>query len=63
MDIMVLFVMKKVIVNPDKHQVCCFSPPKSVSMDHFLRDTRNVCTNTIPDDVVVNEIIEGLNCS
>ena len=50
---------RSVIVNPDKHQVCCLSPPKSVSMDHFLRDTRNVCTNMIPDDVTVNEIIEG----
>jgi len=54
---------RSVIVNPGKQQVCCFSPPKSVSMDHFLRDTRNVDTSsvsdTIPDDVVVNEIIEG----
>ena len=58
---------RSVIVNPGKQQVCCFSPPKSVSMDHFLRDTRNVDTSsasdsasdTIPNDVVVNEIIEG----
>ena len=57
---------RSVIVNvPEKNQVCCFSPPKSVSMNRFLQDTRNVCTSsasasdTIPDDVVVNEIIEG----
>lgn len=55
---------RSVIVNPDKNQVCCFSPPKSVSMNRFLQDTRNVytdqgATNTIPNDVVVNEIIEG----
>jgi hypothetical protein len=54
---------RSVIVNTGKQQVCCFSPPKSVSMDHFLRDTWNVDTDvssdTIPDDVMVNEIIEG----
>jgi hypothetical protein len=60
---------RSVIMNTVTNQVCCFSPPKSLTMNHFLLDKRNTTAygldktsnseEYIPCEVIVNEIIEG----
>ena len=50
-----LGLYRSIIVSHPENKIVCFSPPKSVTLDHF-KETNPDITNP---DIFINEIIEG----